>query len=368
MLRDPVFCNSVRGFVAKISHFGPLQARPAARRSKRPVPRTVPAARLPSPTCLRLPSADPRPPSAPPPASPPPTHGSGCLPAVSHMPPAARLPSPTHLRLPSADPRPPPAPPSASPPPRARFRLPACRLPRASGCPPAVSHTPPIAVRRPRPPSAPAARAAVRIAAPAHGSGCPPAVPYTPPITVPPPMPAAHACRPCRRPHRRPAHGSGCPPVASRMPPAAARRPTSAVRAAARIAAPHARFRLSACRPRPPSAPPPASPVAHPAPAVSPSRRPCLPSTCPTHPPPRAALCFGRRSRWPGVVLLKDKRRAKNCFAAVCGCDIIRKRWVIDFGKIQAAGIDPQRRKSQRRICHQKRQHRQCVHRGDRLR
>ena len=189
MLRDPVFCNSVRGFVAEISHFGPLQARPAARRSKRPVPRTVPAARLSHPACLRLPPAAPRPPSVPPSASPSrarfrlsacrPPHASGC-----------RLPSPTHLRLPSADPRPPPAPPSASPPPA-----------HGSGCPPAVSHVPP----------------AVRLPSPTH-------------LRLPS---AAHACRP-----------------------------------------------------RPPSASPPASPVAHPAPAVSPSRRPCLPSTCPPPPPP----------------------------------------------------------------------------------
>ena len=165
MLRDPVFCNSVRGFVAKISHFGPLQARPAARRSKRPVPRTVPAVCLPSPTHLRLPC---RRPCLPP----MPAARAAVRIAVPRTVPAARLSHPACLRLPPAAPRPPSAPPPASPPPRARFRLSACRLPHASGCPPAVPHTPPIAVRR----STPAARAAVRI--------------------------AAHARRPCRRPHR----------------------------------------------------------------------------------------------------------------------------------------------------------------------
>ena len=154
MLRDPVFCNSVRGFVAEISHFGPLQARPAARRSKRPVPRTVPAVCLPSPTHLRLPSADPRPPPAPPSASPPPAHGSGCPPVASRMPPAA-------ARRPTSAARP-----------AVRIAVPRT-VPAV--CLPSPTHLR-LPCRRPCLPPMPAARAAVRIAAPAHGSGCPPRV------------------------------------------------------------------------------------------------------------------------------------------------------------------------------------------------
>lgn len=126
MLRDPVFCNSVRGFVAEISHFGPLQARPAARRSKRPVPRTVPAARLSHPACLRLPPAAPRPPSVPPSASPSRARFrlSACRPLHTSDYRAA-----AHACRPCL----PPAPPSASPPPA-----------HGSGCPPRVL---PVAVR-----------------------------------------------------------------------------------------------------------------------------------------------------------------------------------------------------------------------------
>ena len=226
MLRDPVFYNSVRGFVAEISHFGPLQARPAARRSKRPVPRTVPAARLSHPACLRLP------------------------PAVSHTPPiavrrstpaaraAVRIAAPPRTvplsacRLPRAsDCRPPPTPAVraavriAAPPrtvPAVRLpsptclRLPACRPPHTSDC---------------RPPPTPAVRAAARIAAPharfrlsacrpPHASGC--RLPSPTHLRLPS---AAHACRPCRRPHRRPAHGSGCPPRVLPVAVRVARRP-----------------------------------------------------------------------------------------------------------------------------------------------
>ena len=193
MLRDPVFCNSVRGFVAEISHFGPLQARPAARRSKRPVPRTVPAARLSHPACLRLPPAAPRPPSVPPSASPSrarfrlsacrPLHTSdyraaahACRPCrrphrrPPRTVPAIRLPSPTCLRLS------------------------ACRLPHTSDCRPLIHARRPR--RRPhrRPPrTVPAARR-VYCRSPSGSPGSPAAL-------------SPHARRPTalrfRRRHRR---------------------------------------------------------------------------------------------------------------------------------------------------------------------
>ena len=182
MLRDPVFCNSVRGFVAEISHFGPLQARPAARRSKRPVPRTVPAARLSHPACLRLPPAAPRPPSVPLSASPSRARFrlSACRPlhtsdyrAAAHACRPCRRP---HRR------------------PRARFRLPACRLPHTSDCRPLIHARRPR--RRPhrRPPRT---VPAVRLPSPTC-LRLPPAAPRPPPVP-----PSASPS---------PAHGSGCPP------------------------------------------------------------------------------------------------------------------------------------------------------------